>query len=157
MATLTREAVDWYSGTSHFGRPALVKKICELRLEGNTYQKIAETVGCNISYPTYCVHRVAREYSVFLKSEHTPIRVIKNKNKYNPNPVTYTTKMLICRYHEENLNKDMTEKESIKNIASELCREKSIIKEILAECKADGRYELYNRYGKSFLEVRCGV
>lgn len=65
----------------------------------------------------------------------------------NPYPITTTTRMLICRYYKDNLRKGMTEAAAKYNIASELGRPVDIIGEILAECMADGTYEMHNQYG----------
>ena len=74
--------------------------------------------------------------------------VIANySRKLNPNPITNTTKMLVCRYYKDNLQRGMEEKAAKCNIASELSRTYDTICSILEECKADGMYEVYNQYG----------
>ena len=65
----------------------------------------------------------------------------------NPNEITPTTIMLICRYHEDNFRKGMSEDDSIYDISDELCRPVKTVIEILDACKADGRYERFNLYG----------
>ncbi len=75
--------------------------------------------------------------------------VIANYNReLNPNPVTKTTRLLVCRYYQDNLDKGMTEEAAKYNIASELSRTYETICSILEECKADGTYEIYNQYGR---------
>ena len=76
--------------------------------------------------------------------------IISNYNRpLNPHPVTSTTKMLICRYYEDNLRKGMTDDAAKYNIACELSRAVATIEEILVECKANGEYGKYNHYGTS--------
>lgn len=71
--------------------------------------------------------------------------IISNNNRgLNPNPITNTTKMLVCRYYEDNMQRGMTEMASKYNIACDLGREVATIEEILAECKANGMYEFFN-------------
>ncbi len=72
---------------------------------------------------------------------------IPTERQSNPFPVTTTTRMLICRYYKDNLRKGMTEAAAKYNIACELSRAVASIEEILAECKANGEYEMYNKYG----------
>lgn len=75
--------------------------------------------------------------------------IIGNFNRtLNPNPITNTTRMLICRYYKDNLRKGMTEAAAKYNIASELGRSAETVGEILAECIANGTYEMYNQYGE---------
>lgn len=65
----------------------------------------------------------------------------------NPNEITDTTIMLICRYHEENISKGMSEDDSIYDISDMLGRPVKTVVEILDVCKVDGRYEQFNLYG----------
>lgn len=65
----------------------------------------------------------------------------------NPNEITDTTVMLICRYHKDNLRKGMDEDDAIYDISDILCRSVKTVMEILDACKADRRYERYNLYG----------
>ena len=58
----------------------------------------------------------------------------------NPNPITYTTHMLICRYFYEG--------SSISNIACTLGRSNDEINRILTECMENGNYIKYNLYGR---------
>lgn len=67
----------------------------------------------------------------------------------NPNEITDTTVMLICRYHKDNLRKGMDEDDAIYDISDILCRSVKTVMEILDTCKADGRYERYNLYGSN--------
>ncbi len=67
----------------------------------------------------------------------------------NPNEITDTTEMLICRYHKDNLRKGMDEDDAIYDISDILCRSVKTVMEILDACKADGRYERYNLYGSN--------
>ena len=67
----------------------------------------------------------------------------------NPNEITDTTVMLICRYHKDNLRKGMDEDDAIYDISDILCRSVKTVIEILDACQADGRYERYNLYGST--------
>lgn len=58
----------------------------------------------------------------------------------NPNPITATTRMLVCRYSYENA--------SISNIACTLGRSTEEIQNILNECISNGDYIRYNLYGR---------
>ena len=60
---------------------------------------------------------------------------------YNPNPVTLTTHMLVCRYYYEG--------SSIKVIANQLNRPENVIEKILHECIENGNYYKYNLFGRS--------
>lgn len=62
-------------------------------------------------------------------------------SRYNPNPVTLTTHMLVCRYFYEG--------SSIKVIANHLNRPESVVSRILNECIENGNYYKYNLYGRS--------
>lgn len=65
------------------------------------------------------------------------------KRGVNPNPATATTHMLICRYDYEKINKQ--------DISRLLGRTEAEIDNILAECRTNGNYERYNRYGRHCL------
>ena len=78
---------------------------------------------------------------------------ITTESQNNPNPITNTTRMLICRYYKDNLRKGMTDAAAKDDIASALCREVDAISEVLAECMDNGEYALHNRYGT---ELRIG-
>ena len=65
----------------------------------------------------------------------------------NPNEITDTTVMLICRYHKDNLRKGMDEDDAIYDISDLLGRSVKTVMKILDTCQADGRYERYNLYG----------
>ena len=60
--------------------------------------------------------------------------------QYNPNPITLTTHMLVCRYYYEG--------SSIKVIANQLNRPENVIEEILSECIENGNYYKYNLFGR---------
>lgn len=99
---------------------------------------------------------IARKLGRKVSSVEVKIRSMKTEGilpKYiyerpeNPNEVTETTEMLICRYHKDNLRKGMNEEDAIYDISDDLCRPVKKVMEILDECIADGRYERYNFYG----------
>ena len=69
------------------------------------------------------------------------------KRGVNPNPATATTHMLICRYDYEKINKQ--------DISRLLGRTEAEIDNILAECRTNGNYERYNRYGRHCYEKKC--
>lgn len=195
MATLTKEAVDWffkYSDTTNLRMPERAKKICEMRLEGKTYKEIGENLNVSQTYASHSVQKIMKDYERHLKGYYeykrdftdkelqyikvkyanTPVddiarhlrrsvRMVENQisemlaqgdisnynRSLNPNPITHTTKMCVCRYHKDNLKRGMEEKAARYNIASELSRTYETICEILEECQADGTYELHNAYG----------
>lgn len=71
-------------------------------------------------------------------------------SSYNPNPVTLTTHMLVCRYFFEG--------SSVKVIANQLNRPENVIEEILNECIENGNYYKYNLYGRDDekkADVKC--
>nr|DAL74219.1 MAG TPA: helix-turn-helix domain protein [Caudoviricetes sp.] len=69
------------------------------------------------------------------------------KRGVNLNPVTETTHMLICRYDYEKVSKQ--------EISRQLGRTEAEIDNILAECRANGNYERYNRYGRHCYEKKA--
>ena len=69
------------------------------------------------------------------------------KRGINPNPVTETTHMLICRYDYEKVSKQ--------EISRQLGRTEEEINRILADCRANGNYELYNKFGRYHYEKKC--
>ena len=77
------------------------------------------------------------------KAQRNAIRQQGVKRGVNPNPVTATTHMLICRYDYEKMSKQ--------HISRLLGRTEAEIDNILAECRASGNYERYNRYGRHCL------
>ena len=97
---------------------------------------IADVLGVSVSRIRSLAKRlglrITREQLEDLKTWH--LAFIKN-----PNPVTDTTKMLICRYYFEG--------EPISVISALLGREKSLIISILRECQNNGLYRNYNLYG----------
>lgn len=68
------------------------------------------------------------------------------KRGVNLNPVTETTHMLICRYDYEKM--------SGQEISRLLGRTEEDINRILADCRANGNYEKYNRYGRYHYEKK---
>ena len=68
------------------------------------------------------------------------------KRGVNPNPVTATTHMLICRYDYEKMSKQ--------EICRMLGRTEAEIDNILAECRVNVNYERYNRYGRYCYEKK---
>lgn len=201
MAELTREAVDWFF--ENFARPGKKalsrdKQICDMRLQGKTYQEIGDKFNVSRSYAAKIAQDIVRKHIKFLENKYLltseitekeinyikvkyssltvgeiaqalrrPVNMIEmqiselmaqgiiaNYNRsLNPNPVTDTTKMLICRYYEDNMNKGMTDAGAKYNIACELSRPVKTIVEILSECRVNGMHEFYNQYGT---ELRMG-
>ncbi len=58
----------------------------------------------------------------------------------NPNPITSTTRMLICRYAYNG--------DSVPTICCMLGRSPEQVKKVLSECLANGDYIRYNLYGR---------
>jgi hypothetical protein len=79
---LTKEAVEWFFGRkldySPFGDMEKVKKICELRLQGDKYVAIGRKVGLTPDRTRHYVSRVQTAYECMLKHEDYKIRVQKN-------------------------------------------------------------------------------
>ncbi len=76
-----------------------------------------------------------------LKITKSQLALLKGgEHFHNPNPITHTTHMLICRYYYEG--------SSILNIACTLGRTKEEVSEILNECMENGNYIKYNIYGR---------
>lgn len=60
---------------------------------------------------------------------------IEPVSKYNPNPITKDTVMIICMFHLEG--------QTVKQIASHLMRPEKVIEKILTRAIRDGRYQMY--------------
>lgn len=88
------------------------------------------------------VRKIARNMQLVISKEQMKrLRARAHTKKLNPNPVTETTYMLICRYDFEKMG--------INHICRLLGRSPETVQAILTECKANGNYQRYNRYGKS--------
>lgn len=77
------------------------------------------------------ITKIARRMGINVPTER--LRALKMHCGSNPNPMTYTTYMLICRYFDEG--------SSISHIAYLLCRPRSVIENALRECRENGFYE----------------
>ena len=95
------------------------------------------------------LHRTITSVEIKIRSMKTAGLIPKHiyARAENPNEITDTTVMLICRYHKDNLRKGMDEDDAIYDISDILCRSVKTVMDILDTCKADGRYERYNLYG----------
>lgn len=99
---------------------------------------IAEELGISIS----AVRSTAKRLGIKLtKAQLVNLKTMHMTHCPNPNPITYTTHMLICRYYYEG--------SSIANIACTLGRSKEQVKEILTECIKNGNYIKYNLFNRS--------
>lgn len=98
---------------------------------------IAEELGISVS----AVRSVAKRLGLKLtKQQLANLKTMYITQCPNPNPVTYTTRMLICRYYYEG--------SSISNIACTLGRSNEQVKEILTECIKNGNYIKYNIFNR---------
>ncbi len=92
---------------------------------------IAEDLGMSPSAVSRTAHRLG------IRIPPSDMRTLKCMSRRdNPNPVTYTTKLLICRYYSEG--------SSINLISYLLGRPRSVIEEILHKCQNDGFYDAVN-------------
>lgn len=96
---------------------------------------ISEELGISVS----AVRTTAKRLGLKLtKQQLANLKTMYMTQCPNPNPITYTTHMLICRYYYEG--------SSIANIACTLGRSKEQVKQILNECISNGNYIKYNLY-----------
>jgi len=96
---------------------------------------ISEELGISVS----AVRTTAKRLGLKLTKEQLAnLKTMYMTQCPNPNPITYTTHMLICRYYYEG--------SSIANIACTLGRSKQQVKQILNECIENGNYIKYNLY-----------
>lgn len=93
---------------------------------------LGTTASAVRSYAKRLGLRITKEQLAELKNYGT--RFIKN-----PNPITDTTKMLICRYYFEG--------DTIDFISFQLGRTKEEVSSILRECLNNGQYKQYNLFG----------
>ena len=94
-----------------------------------------------LDIPVSAVRTVASRLGLKLTKEQAErIRSSYSSRCLNPNPVTYTTHMLICRYFYEG--------SSLSNIAFILGRSKDEVNRILSECMENGNYIKYNLLGR---------
>lgn len=98
---------------------------------------IAEDLGISVS----AVRSVAKSFGLKITKEQlAELKTMYMTTSPNPNPVTGTTRMLICRYYYD--------KASISNIACTLGRSTEQVKQILSECMENGTYIRYNLFGR---------
>ena len=98
---------------------------------------IAEDLGISVS----AVRSVAKRLGLKITKEQlAELKTMYMTTSPNPNPVTSTTRMLICRYYYD--------KSSISNIACTLGRSPEQVKQILSECMENGTYIRYNLFGR---------
>ena len=98
---------------------------------------IANDLGISVS----AVRTTAKKLGIKLtKDQLAALKTMYVTHCPNPNPITHTTHMLVCRYYYEG--------SSIANIAFTLGRSKEQINEILSECMKNGNYIKYNLYGR---------
>lgn len=96
---------------------------------------IAEELGISVSAVRTSAKRLGLKIS---EDKLAKLKTMYMTSCPNPNPVTLTTHMLICRYYYEG--------SSIANISCTLGRSKEQVKEILNECIENGNYIKYNLY-----------
>lgn len=98
---------------------------------------IAEELGISVS----AVRTTAKKFGLKITKEQlAELKTMYMTQCPNPNPITYTTRMLICRYYYEDPR--------ISVIACTLGRSPQLVKQILNECIANGDYIKYNLYGR---------
>ncbi|MBR5586530.1 MAG: hypothetical protein IKW02_01075 [Clostridia bacterium] len=98
---------------------------------------IADDLGISVS----AVRTTAKKLGIKLtKDQLAALKTMYVTHSPNPNPITHTTCMLVCRYYYEG--------SSIANIAFTLGRSKQQINEILSECMKNGNYIKYNLFGR---------
>ena len=98
---------------------------------------IAEELGLSVSAVRTAAQRMGLKIT---KQQLADLKTMYVSHGLNPNPVTSTTKMLICRY---SYNGD-----SPKTIACFLGRSVDQINTILQECIENGEYIRYNYFGR---------
>lgn len=106
-----------------------IKRNCDVY----TVSRMSKNIGLSVS----TVNRILRDLGINKRKTYTQGR----GGKYNPNPVTLTTYMLVCRYHFEG--------SGINVIAHMLNRPPAVIEQILDECKRNGNYDKYNKFGRT--------
>lgn len=98
---------------------------------------IAEDLGISVSAVRATAKRLGLKIT---KQQLASLKTMYITQCPNPNPITHTTHMLICRYYYEGT--------SIANIAFTLGRSASQVSEILSECMENGNYIKYNLFGR---------
>ena len=79
--TLTQDTIDWFFNKNkfhYFKDPNRAKKMCEMRLQGATYKKIAEAVHTDSSYARETVLKVIRLYNRYNRKKSTNFDRIRN-------------------------------------------------------------------------------
>lgn len=112
-------------------------------------KQIAVTLGVS-SYNVSYARRRMKKYGDIPKSDISDnIKQIKPADsstfEYNINPITYTTRLCICRWHYEG--------DTIQTIADVLNRPTDKIIDILSSCIKSGMYIKYNKFNRDESEV----
>lgn len=97
---------------------------------------IADVLGVSVS----AVRSFAKRLGLRITKEQ--LADLKNFSatfQRNPNPITDTTRMLICRYYYEG--------DTIDVISYQLGRPRSLVISILRECLNNGTFQQYNTFG----------
>ena len=102
-----------------------------------TIPQLEEAMGIS----EYRIRNLAK--SLRLKKTEKQRRLLRGRRGgwvQNPNPVTATTWMLVCRYDYEGLSRQ--------EICRELGRSTREVEDILKHSRANGNYRRVNRYGR---------
>jgi transposase len=97
---------------------------------------IADVLGVSVSSVRSFAKRIGLRIT---KEQLADLKTFGLTFRLNPNPVTDTTKMLVCRYYYEG--------DSFDFIAYQLGRPKELVISLLRECINDGTYRNYNLFG----------
>lgn len=96
---------------------------------------IADVLGVSVS----AVRSFAKRLGLRITKEQlADLKNFSSDFRHNPNPITDTTRMLICRYYFEG--------DTIDVISFQLGRPRSLVISILRECLNNGSFQQYNIY-----------
>ena len=102
-----------------------------------TAQHIADKLGEKASYISNRVSRLGLKKSKEIRTEDYT-SVYRKKPKYNPNPITYDTKVILCSA--------IIRGETVGQIAKDIDRPEKQMEKLLEECKADGTFDRIKEY-----------
>ena len=111
--------------------------LAEMYKAGKSYKEMAKTLKKSKDAITSALKRYGiYKNAGYRKKPTKKMRERKKKKTYNPNPVTYTTRMIICCAAHRG--------ETIEQIAKDIDRPAYIVQHILKQCMENGFYKRIN-------------
>ena len=120
--------------------PAMLGRLEKLYAAGKSYTELAREFACDNHHVHYQVQKRGWPEKYRRSVQYRRKKPVRPKAapsaRYNPNPVTDTTRLLVCTSHYEG--------EDMRIIADILNRPPEQIEQILSECRKTGYYDLIN-------------